>query len=102
MLPPSGISSQKDSGKMVRKRRKGIKKRRGDWRTARGGGRRWGEEKVKALFSFKSHGWKIWVFNFIFDPNAIFPGMSTPELYSEMSHPSTLFKKLWSCYGQET
>jgi len=40
MLPPSGISSQKDSGKMVRKRRKGIKKRRGDWRTARGGGRR--------------------------------------------------------------
>lgn len=57
MLPPSGISSQKDSGKKAGKRRKGTKKK-GEWRTARGGGGRWGEEKVKALFSFKSHDWK--------------------------------------------
>lgn len=58
MLPPSGISSQKDSGKKAGKRRKGTKKKKGGWRTARGGGGRWGEEKVKALFSFKSHDWK--------------------------------------------
>lgn len=45
--------------------------------------RKMGEEKVKALFSFKSHDWKTWVFNFIFDPSAIFPGMSTAELYTQ-------------------